>query len=115
MPESSFIAQHRENMPPPDRTTTSIASWRETATGRAAAAVAHSRGRSRGGRQGRARGRGRGRARGGRGGATGGGMPYWLWGEGEPSSSQQSEPEEYQDLEINNSQNAPTENEDDLT
>ena len=50
MPESSFIAQHRENMPPPDRTTTSIASWREIATGQAAAAVAHSRGRSRGGR-----------------------------------------------------------------
>ena len=39
-------------------------------------------------------------------------MPYWLWGEGEPTSSQQSEPEEYQDLEINISQNAPTENED---
>ena len=96
MPESAFVAQYRDNIPPPDRRTTVEASWRSTATGQAAAAAALATGRGRG----RGRGRGKGRGRGRKGG------PYWLWGEGEASSSQQ-EPEEYQNVEVNTTQNAP--------
>ena len=90
IPESSFVAQYKENLPPPDRTTTSLASWRETTSGQAAAAAALARGRERG------RGRGRGR-----------GAPYWFWSQGE-----QTDPEEYQNVEVNNTQGAPDENSD---
>jgi hypothetical protein len=107
MPESSFVAQYREQIPRPDRRTMALASWRATVTGQATAAVA-----ARGGR-GAARG-GRGRSRGGRGkGSEKGrtqaakGAPYWLWDEG-----QEKEPEEYQNVEVNNTQNAPGDNSD---
>ena len=100
MPESSFVANSRDSIPQPDRRTTSEAAWRQTATGQAAAVAAEHRGRGRGrgrarGRGGRGAGRARGRGRGGR------GAPYWLWGDGE------QEPEEYQNNEMNSSQNAP--------
>jgi hypothetical protein len=107
MPESSFVAQYREQIPGPYKRTMALASWRATATVQAAAAVT-----ARGGR-GAARG-GRGRARGGRGkgsekGRTNAtkGAPYWMWDEG-----QEKEPEEYHNVEVNNTQNAPGDNSD---
>jgi hypothetical protein len=104
MPESSFVAQYRDQIPGPDRRTTAMSTWRETATGQAAAAAAAARrGAARGGR-GRARGRGaRGRETGRRGRGRARGAPYWLWGEGEETASQ----EEYQNVEVNTSQTAP--------
>ena len=96
MPESSFVVQYREQIPGPGRSTTALAAWRATTTGQAAASRVATRGRGRG----RARNRGRGKGRGGAKGA-----PYWLWGEGDTSTSQNVE--EYQDVGVNTTQNAP--------
>ena len=103
MIESSFVVEHMELLPGPDRNTTALAVWRAARTGWAAAAA---RGARR--RRGKAKGRGRGR--------KGARIRWLLFGyDGactlrQPLAKVPPDPKEYQGVEMNTTHRTSSDN-----